>query len=255
MPIAVYKPRGITPLECVHQYKKNCCTARVVSYAGRLDPLAEGVLLLLVGDENGKRRSFEHLPKVYEVEMVFGLRTDSGDLMGIPEIAQNSHTNFKLSDIEQAVQKYKGTYSQRYHPYSSARVRGKPLFYWAREGKLGEVVVPTHEITIDSIQICSLACTISLHLIDTCQTIVPQVRGTFRQSEIVAAWSRLSRSLYFQQCTLRVSCPRGGVYMRVLAEDIATELGTFGLAASIKRISVGSWTKENCLHLWEDTSA
>lgn len=254
MPIAVYKPRGKTPLECVLQYKKHCRTEQVISYAGRLDPLAEGVLLLLVDGENGKRRDFEHLSKVYEVEGVFGLQTDSGDLMGMPTIAQTSHTDFKLCDIDRVAHRYIGTYPQRYHPYSSARVRGKPLFYWAREGKLGDIVVPTHEITIDSVQVCNLQNTSSQQLVDACQAIVPYVHGEFRQKEIVAAWLEMSRSLHFQQCTLKVSCARGGAYMRVLIEDIAAELGTFGFASSIKRTSVGPWNYESCLQLWENIS-
>lgn len=254
MPIAVYKPRGKTPLECVLQYKKRYHTEQVISYAGRLDPLAEGVLLFLVDDENSRRRDFEHLSKTYEVEMVFGLRTDSGDLMGIPTIAQNAHINLQLSDIEHVAQKYTGTFLQRYHPYSSIRVRGKPLFYWARERKLEDILVPTHEITIDTLQIQSLQKVSLQQLVDVCQTVVLNVQGEFRQREIVEAWARISHPLHFQQCTFRVSCARGGAYMRVLAEDVAADLGTFGFASSIKRISVGLWNRESCLQLWEDVS-
>ena len=82
--VPVYKPVGKRPLECVELYKaRNLDDAHItVSYAGRLDPMAEGVLLLLVGDANARRREYEHLQKEYEVTVLVGVSTDTGDLMG-----------------------------------------------------------------------------------------------------------------------------------------------------------------------------
>ncbi|MEI7652945.1 MAG: hypothetical protein WCJ70_01545 [bacterium] len=250
MPIAVYKPRGKTPLECVRQYQKRNTTDVVISYAGRLDPMAEGVLLLLVGEENNKRREYEHFSKVYLVDVVFGIKTDTGDLMGIPTVSSFDPPHYSPAEIEAAAQPYVGTYLQRYHPYSSTRVNGKPLFYWAREGRLGEIVIPTHPITVESIQIIESKFVPLQNLTHECQSVVPQVHGEFRQNEIVDAWVEISTPRLVQQVTIKVRCANGGAYMRVLAEDMAKSLGTEGFASCITRTAVGQWQLSDCVQLW-----
>ena len=66
--ISVWKPQGWIPLRAVEEFKKKSPEYKDVkiSYAGRLDPMAEGVLLLLVDEENKKRKVYEGFQKVYE---------------------------------------------------------------------------------------------------------------------------------------------------------------------------------------------
>ena len=66
--INIYKPQGWTPLRTIVELKKlnKKYKDATISYAGRLDPMAEGVLLLLVGEENKKRKKYQDLTKVYE---------------------------------------------------------------------------------------------------------------------------------------------------------------------------------------------
>jgi len=250
MPNAVYKPRGKTPFECVQAYQKRTSTTEVISYAGRLDPMAEGVLLLLVGEENDKRREYEHFSKAYLVDMVFGIGTDTGDLMGIPMVPSSDLPHYPPAEIEVAAQEYVGTDRQRYHPYSSTRVNGKPLFYWAREGRLDEIVIPTHPITIESIQIIESKSVPIQSLTQVCQSVVPQVHGEFRQQEIVEAWGEVSSPHHVQQVTFKVHCASGGAFMRVLAEDIAQSLDTQGFCSRIIRTAVGQWQIGDCMQLW-----
>src|SRR5690348_16589190 len=72
-----------------------------IGYAGRLDPMAEGLLLLLVGDENKQRVSYEKLAKVYSVELLFGFATDSHDILGLitdqdaHSLAKNLHVTLE----------------------------------------------------------------------------------------------------------------------------------------------------------------
>ena len=83
--VVVYKPQGWTPLAAVEEFKKSnpSYSDEKISYAGRLDPMAEGPLLLLVGNENKKRKEYEQLKKSYEAEIVLGISTDSFDALGI----------------------------------------------------------------------------------------------------------------------------------------------------------------------------
>jgi len=52
------------------------------AYAGRLDPMAHGVLVLLVGEENKKREKYEKFVKEYLFQCIFGVATDTYDILG-----------------------------------------------------------------------------------------------------------------------------------------------------------------------------
>ena len=142
--LELYKPIGKTPLQTIEEYKIKHpeLTGIKLAYAGRLDPMAEGLLLVLVGDECKKRKEYEKLPKTYEFEVLFGISTDTFDVMGkivkiskiIPqEDLLHGSGEYQKSKINELIKKYQGKMLQEYPPYSSPRVNGKPLFWWARE--------------------------------------------------------------------------------------------------------------------------
>jgi len=80
----LYKQTGVTPLQTIKQLQKRYPEYQdsKLGYAGRLDPMAEGVLLVLVDEENKKRRTYESLEKEYEFYMLFGVKTDTYDILG-----------------------------------------------------------------------------------------------------------------------------------------------------------------------------
>lgn len=251
MPVAVYKPVSKTPLECVLAYRiiHTIPPEVPVSYAGRLDPMAEGVLLLLVGDENKQRRSVEHLNKSYEVTCVFGISTDSGDGMGIPLLSSKLEIN--SARLNSCLNKYVGTYDQRYHPYSSRIIEGKPLFYWAKQGLLHTIKIPTHRVSVSDIKLILESKIRLKDLIADIVHRVSEVSGDFRQQEIISAWSKLALSVQILPTfTLRVDCEQGGTYIRVLIEDIAHDMHQHAFTYRLVRTQVGDWNLDNCLRLW-----
>ena len=94
----IHKAVGQTPLEAIEQLRIQTPELYQVklSYAGRLDPLAEGVLLVLVGEANKERDAYLGLDKVYEFEMVLGVRTDSYDLLGLVEKVNTNIGNYNI---------------------------------------------------------------------------------------------------------------------------------------------------------------
>ena len=76
---------GETPLECLERTRLEKGIAALVpmTYAGRLDPLASGKLLILVGDECKEKEKYLGLDKEYEIEVLFGVMTDTGDALGL----------------------------------------------------------------------------------------------------------------------------------------------------------------------------
>lgn len=245
--INVYKKRGETPLGCINNIKKNNLNLRLLpmTYAGRLDPLAEGVLLILVGDECHNKEKYLNLGKVYEVDVLFGFATDTYDVMG--KITKNENPSpllfEKLLDIKNIIPHFIGKIKQSYPPYSSRPVKGKPLFEWARAGKLDEVKIPNHDVLVENIEILEEREILGKELLEKIKDDIEKVSGDFRQKEILALWERELKSNYEERypiVRLKISCG-SGAYMRVIANDIGENLGVPTLAFNIKRTKVGEY--------------
>jgi tRNA U55 pseudouridine synthase TruB len=90
--IVLQKKRGETPLQVLEAWKKDYIKEHPdfvnvpMSYAGRLDPMAEGKLLVLIGDECKKQDTYTKLDKEYVVELVLDVKTDTGDVLGFPTL-------------------------------------------------------------------------------------------------------------------------------------------------------------------------
>lgn len=243
--IKVYKKTGETPLDCIHNLKKERPELGLLpmTYAGRLDPLAEGVLLILVGDECNRKDEYLNLPKEYEMEVLFGFATDTYDVLG--RITSSEVSQFeKLSDsLVKILPEFIGKIKQSYPPYSSRPVNGKPLFVWAREGKLDEVEIPTHNVLIENIEMIESKEISDKSLLEEIKEKISKVKGDFRQEEILKIWEEKLKGKEEEKypvVKLRISCG-SGAYMRSIANDIGKRLGTGALAFKIVRTKVGEF--------------
>ena len=148
--VPIYKPKGRTPLQIVDLVRKQFPQYQheKIGYAGRLDPLAHGVLLLMIGEETTKQREqYLNLPKAYECEVLFGVQTDTYDALGM---LLNSKLQTTPENLDKEIKKFinpkLGKQIQPYPPFSSKPVNGKPLFWWAKANKLAEITIPQREI-------------------------------------------------------------------------------------------------------------
>lgn len=250
--IPVYKPLGWTPLHALSRLKLTspALQGKKLAYAGRLDPMAEGVLLVLVGEECKKREHYQQLPKKYEVTILFGFSTDSYDLLGkVTTTKQIANSNTLLHAAQRKISDLLGKYTQPFPPYSSVRVNGKPLFYWARHNRLDEIIIPQKEIEITTIESVMTQIITGKELLAEVQTKINKVNGDFRQVEILDDWKmRLAedQSTEFPLLTLSVAAT-SGTYMRSLAVRLAKELQTVGCAFSIKRTAIGPYAVQDCV--------
>lgn len=241
--INVYKKCGETPLECINKLKNDNPSLKFspMTYAGRLDPLAEGVLLILVGDECHRKDEYLNLPKVYEVDVLLGFSTDTYDVMG--KIVEHRISTPSVEIIKNSLKNFIGKIKQAYPPYSSRPVKGQPLFKWARDGKLGEIEIPSHDVFVENIEIIGQSEISSKSLLTKIKEDIGKVKGDFRQKEILSLWGEeLSNKEeeIFPTIKLRISCG-SGVYVRGIANDIGKELGIPALALNIKRTKVGEY--------------
>lgn len=250
--VPVVKPVGLTPLEAIQRFKtlNPQFSQEKISYAGRLDPMAEGILLLLIGEENKKRKMYESLKKTYETDIILGIETDSFDALGmVLKVAEDSHKEKK--EILSCLKGFVGRTMQEYPPYSSKPVGGKPLFWWARNGRLSEIEIPCKEIEISGCTFLKKTHMSGSGLFADVMERIEKITGDFRQKEIKACWREFEKDYKndsFAKITLKVSCS-SGTYIRRLADDIGKKLGCGAFALSINRISVGKHTLSDCLEL------
>ena len=181
---------------CCVVFGKNMACLKVTNwtYAGRLDPMAEGIVPILVGDARFQKDHLLSAVKTYEVEVLLGLSTDTGDMLGLPtanpalnELKDNSARKFLAEDeIKKALDKVSELKELPYPNYSSRPVEGKPLFMHARAGN--KVTIPIKKITIHTMELLDIKELSICALLGNAQKIIAKVQGDFRQEEIMEQW-------------------------------------------------------------------
>lgn len=243
----LYKERGETPLECINRFRATNKEFRNIplSYVGRLDPMAEGVLLVLAGEENKQRAKYLALDKEYTCDVLFGFATDTYDILGelTGAVTRASHKQVSTSLVLEYVSMLVGTRSQKYPPYSSKPLDGVPLFVKARKGELAGLDLPEHEITISKAALVGTKRMKQEDLLAHVREDVTKVRGDFRQDRILTLWEDTLRVLYgmeFDVVTISLACS-SGTYVRSLADELGKKVGIPALAYRIVRTKVGKW--------------
>ena len=232
----LFKKTGETPLECL---KKNYTNSKIpLTYVGRLDPMASGLLLILEGDECKERDEYLSLDKKYTYEGLIGVSTDSLDLMG--KIRKTNKPQGDLN-IKHSVQSLIGKISLPYPMFSSKTVGGRPLFELAKLGK--KVDAPIKQMNIYNHKFISQEIIkgrdIANHAIDE----ISKVNGDFRQKEIIVGWKDFldkyaDEDFIKFKASLSVS---SGTYVRSIIEEIGNRVEHPSCAFSILRTSIGKW--------------
>ena len=243
--ITIYKRAGETPLEALNRLRalKPELKDEALSYAGRLDPMADGVLLVLVGEENKQREKYLNQNKEYEATMLLGVETDTYDILGkVIELVNIHETNISVEEIADCLKDFVGEIDQAYPPYSSQPVNGKPLFEWAREGKLNEIIIPTKKVSIESIRVRDMQ---KIHSQELLKIILDKIHlvnpeHDFRQKEISSIWQDVLSNLHqdFITAKITVKCS-SGTYIRSLIHEAGKKLNTNAIALSITRTKIG----------------
>ncbi len=243
--LKLYKQVGETPLECLERFRSanpDYMEAKM-TYAGRLDPMAEGLLIVLVGDECKKKDDYLGMNKEYEFEVLFGVETDTYDVLG-KVMGNSSYESDNVQEsLQGALQKFVGKFSQTYPVYSSKSVDGIPLFELARSGKLEDVELPTKDVEIFELEMLEVRIISKKDLHEEILQRIALVKGDFRQDEIIQSWNT-----YFQTSSqdtlvlakLNAKCS-SGTYIRSLAFKLGKELKIPALAFSIKRTAIGDF--------------
>ena len=208
--IIINKPKGCTSHDIVYKIKK--LLNEKVGHTGTLDPMAEGVLPILIGKGTLLSKYLINHNKKYIVELQLGTKTDTADSEGkIIEEQPVNETLLTQENITKILQTFIGKQEQVPPIYSAIKVNGKKLYEYARKGQ--QVELKPRQIEIYNID-----------LID---------------------YSPKEKQIKFE-----ISCGKG-TYIRSVCEDIAKKLDTVGYMLKLKRTQVGKFNIEKSITIKE----
>ena len=206
--ILINKHKGCTSHDIVYKVKK--IFNEKVGHTGTLDPMAIGILPLLVGKGTLCSKYLINHDKTYKVKLQLGQKTDTADSEGkIIDEDFNININDKKNEIKNTLQSFIGKQEQTPPIYSAIKVNGKKLYEYARKGQ--EVEIKARQIEIYGIELLE---------IDEAN----------------------------KQIDFRVKCSKG-TYIRSLCEDIAVRLGTVGYMKELEREQVGEFYLKDTITL------
>ena len=251
MIVTLDKPAGWTPLEALEDLRARtpALAGEPMVYAGRLDPMAEGVLLVLTGEDRHALPAHLAHDKTYEATFLFGVSSDTFDALGRVRLGGAVNVSGDVSpdgspDVSAcvaAVQALVGTHELPIPAWSAYRVRGRPLHAWAREGRVGEVTVPVRAMRVNRAADVVGERVRAADVVPDVNVRIERVRGLFRQQDALADWARVVRAnppLVEVRATLDVV---SGVYIRALADAVGARLGCGALLLALRRTRVGPY--------------
>lgn len=198
--LIINKPKQYTSHDVVAKVKKIC--GEKVGHTGTLDPMATGVLPLLLGQGTKLSKYLINHDKTYIATIQLGKKTDTLDSEG--SILEERIVDGKLlnkENVQRVLECQIGKQIQTPPIYSAIKVNGKKLYEYARKGV--EVEIPKREIEIYNIELLDI--------------------------------NEKDKTIEF-----RVHCSKG-TYIRTLCENIAEKLGTIGYMKELNRVQVGQF--------------
>ncbi len=199
------KPKGVPSFRCVAVLRR-LTGVRRIGFAGTLDPLASGLMILAVGRPATRQLgNLTKMDKVYDVEIELGKVSDSYDADGKIECIKNLDEKSFIKKLnknyiqEVLEENFSGERLQQPPVFSAIQIGGKRAYALARQNK--EVKLEPRKVVFHSITVLSYL------------------------------WPVLA---------LRVHCG-SGTYIRSLAHDLGEILGCGGYVKELRRIKVGSF--------------
>lgn len=204
--IIINKPKNCTSHDIVYKAKK--ITGEKVGHTGTLDPMATGVLPLLIGKGTLCSKYLVNHDKIYEVQLTLGTKTTSADVEGeIVEQKEVLEEIWQGEKIKNTLTTFLGKQKQLPPMYSAIKVKGKKLYEYARRGQTVEI--EPREIEIYEIKLLKI-------------------------------------NKEQKQIEFKVHCSKG-TYIRSLCEDIAKRLDNVGYMSALNRIKVGEFSIEEAI--------
>ncbi|MFA6219105.1 MAG: tRNA pseudouridine(55) synthase TruB [Erythrobacter sp.] len=230
------KPRGMGSTQAVGAVKR---VLRQGGYAraktghgGTLDPLAQGVLPIALGEATKLAGRMLDASKIYEFTILLGEETDTLDSEG--EVVARSDRRPPMAAIATVLEHFTGAIEQVPPAYSAIKVGGRRAYDRARAGE--EVEMAARAVTIHSLTMASAREDEAL-------------RSAFATTAGRPDPFDPQAPLELADSVTLVAHVSKGTYIRSLARDIAHALGTVGHVTYLRRIKAGPFREEQAISL------
>lgn len=149
--IIVNKAPNMTSRDVINILNKKFNT-KSIGHTGTLDPIAEGVLVCLIGKYTKLTDILINHDKEYIASFKLGILTDTLDITG--KILKEEKINLTKEEIQKTILSFKGTYNQEVPIYSAVKINGKKLYEYARNNE--EITLPKREVNIYDIELLNI---------------------------------------------------------------------------------------------------
>ncbi len=208
------KPAGLTSHDVVNRVRR-ILQERSVGHVGTLDPLATGVLPLVVGNLTRLAQFYTSSEKTYEGTIRFGFATDTYDAEGEPA-SPAQEVAVSLDQLRQLARRFRGMIEQTPPPFSAKKIQGVPAYKLAR--KHTEVALKPVQVEVKEFEITGIDAYVSPDApVQAGEQSLPGCVASFRA---------------------RVA---SGTYMRSVAHDMGRLIGCGAHLASLRRTAVGEF--------------
>lgn len=149
--LIVNKSEGFTSRDVVNKLSKIFNTKKI-GHTGTLDPIAKGVLVVVIGKYTKLCEDLTQTYKEYIATFKLGILTDTLDITG--KILDEKDVTVTEEEIRNVIASYKCVYNQEVPIYSSVKINGKKLYEYARSGE--NVVLPKRKVDIKNIEVIDI---------------------------------------------------------------------------------------------------
>lgn len=236
------KKEGETPLQALENLRvknKNLKNTKM-TYAGRLDPMASGLMIVLLGEEVKAKEKYLNFDKEYNFEILFGFATDTYDILG--KVSDFYFGNISKENLEKEIKNnlknFKGKIIQKYPKYSSKNI--KSVLKGEEPGE------SNREVFIKKLNFIKTRKISKKNLLKNITKRINKVNGDFRQKEILKIWKNKlgteKTPKHFFSATF-VANVSSGTYIRTISNSLGEYIGIPALALYIDRVKVGKFKK------------
>ncbi len=208
--LLIDKPVGVSSAEIVRLLKP-AFPGEKIGHGGTLDPLANGLLIVLVGKATKLFSQLQEYPKTYLAEITFGKTTTTLDREGEVTLINPSELigeKFSRSALDRVLASFSSRYRQRVPAFSAVKYKGKPFYWWRRHYPQQPLPVKKKEVNFYDWQVISL-----------------------KESPYPAVTLRLKVS--------------SGFYVRQFASDLGEKLELAAYLSSLRRLAIGEYSLED----------
>jgi tRNA pseudouridine55 synthase len=233
--LVVDKPSGPTSHDVVARMRRALRETRI-GHTGTLDPMATGVLLLVVGKATRLAKFLTASDKSYDAVVRFGFATDSADAQGRPLGPASDRPMPSREAIEAALDAFRGTFLQQPPAFSAKKIGGQRSYKLARDARLKRSSLDEARDDPEHVEG-------SRH-----ENAAPRDPAALPAPASVTLHAIRVVSQDGDHVTLSLDCS-AGFYVRSLAHDLGERLGVGGHLAALRRTRTGDFGLDRALTL------